>query len=781
VPHGEDTPVTTLATIGFDPAWPLPRVVALGLLAVTLAVWLSVRGGRPRGGALATAVLRAAAMTAIAVVLLNPIFSRVEKATGKPPLLVLMDNSHSMAVPDVGGRRRFDVAKGALLEDHDLLQEFGQRYTPTFFSVAESATWQEIGTFRATARPAGGHTRLGEAMINAVSSVMGRGPGGVLLVSDGRSNGEVDPVEVARQARARHFPVFTLCLGTAARGSDVALVNRRPQVFAAPRQEVTLTAELRSAGYSGQTARAQLLREGRPVAVKSVTLDDRNPVPVSFAVTEPRAGDYRYTVAVDPLPREASDSNNRGTVFLRVLEAKTRVLVVEGRPTWDAKFLIQALHSDPSIELDAVFKLTGDKFFAVRGAVDPGAQPVAQVKLPGTAAEFAKYDVVVIGKGVEDLFSDAGVEALKRYVADHAGSVVLLRGQAEERGHRLEVLEPVRWSEEQIRDFRLQLTEEGRRNPAFSFGPGEDAQTVIQKLPTMISATRVEGEKALAVVLARAGVGQAASLPSTGKGQAVSVPSAEKRQADSPSHSREMAVLAYQNYGQGKVVALVGQGLWRWAFLPPEMQEYASCYNDFWTHLMRWLVSQSDFLPGQEVTLRTDRGSYAPDDTVNLMAFVRGKAASQLPAVRIAAPDGAVATVRLSKAGGKQADFIGAFRPKLPGEYLASLTMGKAGQADSLPHSRGVVTVPFSVFEGREEDIVTAADPELMRRIAAAGGGEALSLHDLRALPHKLREIHAASITKTEARPAWDRWWVLAGILGALSLEWGLRRRMGLV
>src|SRR5207244_3282398 len=134
-------------------------------------------------------------------------------------------------------------------------------------------------------------------------------------------------------------------------------------------------------------------------------------------------------------------------------------------------------------------------------------------------------------------------------------------------------------------------------------------------------------------------------------------------------------------------------------------------------------------------------------------------------------PDGGVATVRLSKAGGRQADFIGAFRPKLPGEYLATLTMAGVGQAESLSHSRGEVTVPFSVFEGREEDIVTAADPELMRRIAEAGGGEALSLHDLRELPRMLREIQASSITKSAARPAWDRWWVLAGILGALSLE----------
>ena len=77
------------------------------------------------------------------------------------------------------------------------------------------------------------------------------------------------------------------------------------------------------------------------------------------------------------------------------------------------------------------------------------------------------------------------------------------------------------------RVYPASLTDEGRRNPAFSFRPTEDPQTIIQKLPTMVSATRVEGEKALSVVLARAGVGQGASVPSTGNRQADSLPHAQ--------------------------------------------------------------------------------------------------------------------------------------------------------------------------------------------------------------------------------------------------------------
>jgi len=275
----------------------------------------------------------------------------------------------------------------------------------------------------------------------------------------------------------------------------------------------------------------------------------------------------------------------------------------------------------------------------------------------------------------------------------------------------------------------------------------QDSQMVIQRLPSMISATRVEGEKALSVVLARA-----AGVPSGGS-------------------SKEMAVVAYQNYGQGKVLSLVGEGLWRWALLPPELKDYTECYFDFWTQLIRWMVNQSDFLPGQDVSLKTDHSGYAVADTVTLLAYVRGRNKTSLPPVTITGPNRATQKVPMGAAGGQQADFVGTFKPTVPGEYLASLVR---------PHT-GAVMAPFSVYPDRQEDRITAADPALMQQIAQAGGGEAMTLDTIRQLPDRLREARATLADKRQAKSAWDRGWVLALILGLLTLEWILRRRFGFI
>src|SRR5581483_1420397 len=136
--------------------------------------------------------------------------------------------------------------------------------------------------------------------------------------------------------------------------------------------------------------------------------------------------------------------------------------------------------------------------------------------------------------------------------------------------------------------------------------------------------------------------------------------------------AKEMALLAYQRYGQGKTLAVVGQGLWRWAFLPPELAQYSHVYSEFWTQTIRWLVSESDFLPGQNIALRTDRTSYSDRETVNLLGFLRGSQPAAPPVITITQPDGKTATVAPAKGDGKAADFTAAFHPTLLGEYLAT-------------------------------------------------------------------------------------------------------------
>lgn len=732
--------------IAINPILTVPQIIiaAAAAIGITVGVNSKAVSGKSRNvrGMQLLMSIRIAAIVALALLLLNPVSMNSQSNTEHPPLLILFDSSHSMAIRDVEGKRRFDAGKSALLEDVDLMHRLQQQFSCRLFRVGDTAAEQEISSFAKTGSPDADRTHLGEAIETSLSTVSQAQSGGMVLISDGRNNGEVNPIRAAALAKSRRFPIFTVCLGQTSQTADVAVINHRPQVFAVPEQRIALSADIQSNGYNGETATVDLLREGKTVQSLPVHLDEKHPVNAAFTVTEKLEGTYRYQFSVRPMPNETVVSNNRSAVLLQVLKAQTRVLVLEGRPTWDARFLIKALRTDPSIQVDALFKITADKMYATQGG---GAN--TPLKVPKTTDDLARYDVVIIGKGYEDLFDASGADAIKNYVSDHSGNVIFLRGRAEERADTLKTLEPLQWTDDQINDVRLEITAEGQLNPAFNFRGIQDPQMIVQKLPTMISATRVQGEKALTVVLARA-AGVQSGAP-----------------------DKEMAVVAYQNYGKGKVLSLVGEGLWRWALLPPELKDYTACYNDFWTQLIRWMVNQSDFLPGQDLSLKTDHSEYGSGDKVRLLAFSRGGKSSMLPPVVVTGPDGKSVNVTLGASAAGGADYSAVYQPQQSGEYLASIAR---------PHV-GAVVAPFSVYPDREEDRNTAADPSLMDQIARASGGDVQQLDQLRQLPERLHEARATLADTTLAHSAWDRGWVLALLMGLLTFEWILRRRLGLI
>lgn len=745
----------------FDPPFPPLQTGVLALLIIGGLLTLFARRNRGhRATPVVLFALRGAVALLLLAILLNPVVHAAQRQPGtKPLLLMLLDTSRSMNTPDVtlpdtGSTKttRWKAAQSAVLDNHALLATLSLRYDLRFYGFDASALPKSVETLRELERPNGDRTSIGEALSQALNGAFpaaqtpGEPRGSILLVSDGRDNGAGYPLEAARTAKASGVPLSTLCLGQERKDRDIQLLARRPQVVALPGQSVELGAELRSSGLDGSVVRVDLLKEGRRVGSREI-VTRAGSQEITFPVTETTKGFYRYAMVASVAPGETNALNNRTNIFLNVMDTRARVLLLEGEPSWDAKFLAQTLREDPAITLDSIFQLTGQDRFALSGSPD---RPVLRV--PQVLDDFTQYDVLLLGKGYESFFDAASTEALKRWVSERGGHVVFLRGRADARTPALQDLEPVTYSDQEIQAARVQLTEAGRSHPGFTFNEREDAQTIVRKLPSLISATRVQGEKALAVVLARAQEGE----------------------NDSDANTQEMALVAYQRYGQGKSVTIVGQGMWRWAFLPQELESYGHVYAEFWTQMIRWLVSESDFLPGQNIALHTDRTSYARKEAVNFLGYLRGVKPSTLPPITLTLPDGKTTRLVTAPAHGNAADFTAVYNPLKPGEYVATIPP-LSGNPKALP-----VSCAFTVFPGQEEDENRSADPDLMRQLAAVGGGLALTPSELSSLPDRLRAAERLATRIREPHTAWDSGGFLALLVGLLAAEWLLRRRAGL-
>jgi hypothetical protein len=363
-------------------------------------------------------------------------------------------------------------------------------------------------------------------------------------------------------------------------------------------------------------------------------------------------------------------------------------------------------------------------------------------------ADFlSRYQVVVLGRNAEIFLSDAAVERLRQWIARDGGALVCYRGAPTPRvQQQLANLLPVKWEPKGETRFHPQLTEPGKDARWLAPGGRRNDEHGYGSLPALARTTVAAPASPLTIVLATAGPEVEAS-----------------------------PVVAYQPYGGGKVVAIEGAGMWRWAFLPPQYREYDSAYRGLWQNLLQWLISNTGLLPGRNMALRTDRATFRASEETSATLLLREPGAAGPPQVQLTG--GALAAPRMITpvpVGDAPGAYRASFGRLSEGMYQARVVGAQEADRDA--------ETAFDVRDLSEEQLDLNARPKLMEQIATESGGAVLTQGGADELIQRFRaRTTIGSLERVTKITAWDRWWVLAGIVGALAGAWKIRRSGGLV
>lgn len=743
----------------FDPLVSVPLLLGIGVLTGLVVLWVYARtgGGLRRYLRITLVLMRIGVLCALIVLLLRPMALVAQKEVrDKPAVSVLVDTSQSMNTKDVENRSRYEAAIGVLQgKRNSLLTKLGRNYEVQLFSFDKDLRRTALRFLADSKQVDGRETHIGAALTDVTKGGANGRTRGILLISDGRSN-EMDPQSsmrsAARYLRTLKIPVWTVPVGTTSEVKDVYVLARLNSSFLLVGQPASLNVSLMGTGYTDWTANVHLYREDKLVTSKQVMLENGH-AETSFPVREEQRGTFQYRVEVDPLAGESDAENNKRSVIARVIDDKTRVLVVEARPHWDSKFLLRTLRADMNVEVTSIFYINPDKTFAVveklsedkmtEKTVLPGLQ------MPRTREELRKYDCIFLGKDIDEVFASGELKLLQEYVGDDGGSVVFFRGKPYEgNSPDLAKIEPIRWGEGTLTDAHFELTDEGKANPIFDYGArGKDSTTIIRELPAMTSITRVTDEKSLAVVLARI---------------------AEDRR------SEQIATVVYQRYGKGKVMSIGASGLWQWGFLPERLEQYDDIYGRFWSQMIRWLVSGSEFLPGRDVSFQIDKSAYRPDEMVRMTVSAKlVERARYKPRIELVQPDGRKVQLTPQPRQDNEAVYVATYAPQMEGEYEAFL-YNNIGKPDK-------DMVRFTVYDDSVEQRCVQADREMMNLIAEVTGGQMLEVGELDTLPDKMQAFETLARERVKPKDIWDRLPVFGMLIGVLGVEWFLRRASGLL
>jgi hypothetical protein len=561
----------------------------------------------------------------------------------------------------------------------------------------------------------------------------------VVLFSDGRQVGA--ETSFASSLLGGAVPVFAISPAPPAKEApvrDVALARLTMPQSMFVGESLNVSAELRWTGLDGKSTQVTL-ESGAARQTKIARAGDKSPLQFSLKMND--AGPQRVTLTIAPVEGEISVDNNRVTRWVKVLSDRFDVLLVSGSPSWDFRYLRNALTRTPWIRSQSVL-------------LD---QP--SPRLGASAGEILTQDVVILCDVQPKALSSEQWEALRKMVARRGGSVILMAGQA----HL-----PQEYTGEFLSEF-LPYRRAARRagaGPVWRTWPGEEPEFRIVPAPRAPVGDVLPLDDNAAVSaerwIALPPVFRYLAIPEL---KEVAQPLLVERGSGAP-------VLTRHRLGRGKVFFLGLDETWRWRNRVGERDQ-----DRFFQQLVRTAADEPYAATNESLSLDADHITVAPGEPVHVRARLTDPSAAPpgwpgLDVDLLAPDDQIVRTVRMAPVGEPDS---GRFEATVAGPAEADEYRLRVRGPDGAE-----LQYPLHVARSYEAEMANLSpDENVLRRLAQSSGGEFLTLEQLKTLPQRLAARHDREPTSTELR-LWSSWYLYAFVLACLGAEWSLRKRFGL-
>jgi hypothetical protein len=408
-----------------------------------------------------------------------------------------------------------------------------------------------------------------------------------------------------------------------------------------PRLRVTPPADLRAnraaalaftlRGAPGDSVLARIVDAAGAVDSVRLEVGAAGEVGAAFRIRPTREGWQGWRVEASPIGEgfqiASADSASAHAVSAWVgawvrAAHPPRVLIVSGPPTAESRFIARALEESGG-EVMVAISLGRGLVVGGGGAVGTSTGAAdSSPAFPGTAAELAEHDVVILLPGAE--LSASQLRALEDFVADRGGGVLDAGG--------------------------------GRGLPGIGLGEG------------WLEAGEVRGDEIEWSLIA-----ELASLPRTPvRGMAQRVmglgPGTVTIARGEATAGRDMGevLLAMRGVGRGRAAAMGLRESWRWRIEAGRVAEH----REFWGSIVAWLAGglRDSLLLS---LLATEVAALAPVEV-----RVYGADPDSAPELRLTRPDGQVEPLALASA----ADEPGALRATLLPDRVGLYTFAFVGE-----------------------------------------------------------------------------------------------------
>jgi hypothetical protein len=284
-------------------------------------------------------VFRAIAVFFIAFLLISPLVRSVNYKPEKPLVLIAQDNSQSINTFHIAN---FNPTK--FVDDlAKLKQLLGDGYEVHEFNFGPGLNNGLSKTF------ADKQTNIATALRQLNDKYANQNIGALVLATDGLYNQGSDP-----QYEAKNFKtsIYTIALGDTIPRRDLLIgnLNYNKTAFLGNDFEIEVLAEAWQS--NGEAMHLTVTEDGRQVNSQLIAINnDAFKKVLTIKLNADKKGIHKFNINIAPVKNELSTQNNTETIYVEVLDAKQKVLLVYDGPHPDISVIRQSIESNKNYEL----------------------------------------------------------------------------------------------------------------------------------------------------------------------------------------------------------------------------------------------------------------------------------------------------------------------------------------------------------------------------------------------------------------------------------------------
>lgn len=290
------------------------------------------------------ACFRFLTVTLLSFLLLSPLLKTMDREVEKPLIIVAQDNSESIVAGKDSAYYRTEYRKNL----QKMMDELSDKYEVALYSFADKIKKVNTADSILFSDKQTDMSAFFEEIENLYTN---RNVGAIILSGDGVYNRGSNPVYASEKIKV---PVYTIAMGDTIIKKDIVLLKVDHNRLAYLGNKFPLEVIVNAKQLKGKTSTLTISKGDATLFKQPITINSDafiTTIPVLLEAKE--TGLQRYKVRLSSLSEEVSAVNNVRDVFIDVLDARQKVLILAAAPHPDIAAIKESIAANQNYEVES--------------------------------------------------------------------------------------------------------------------------------------------------------------------------------------------------------------------------------------------------------------------------------------------------------------------------------------------------------------------------------------------------------------------------------------------